>query len=80
MGRRGGGLGGQGYSWGGAIAQTPNRRNHCAKIVRGGALTRRHTPFSYLWSDSLTIFLVSRLHLAPLSTSYSALEGLLSQG
>ena len=29
-------------------AQAQDRRNHCAKIRRGGVFTRLHAPFSYL--------------------------------
>lgn len=64
MGRRGGGLGGQGYGWEDATAQAPHRRNHRAKIERGGAFTQLRAPSIYLRSNRLTTFFVSRLQLA----------------
>lgn len=55
VGRRGGGLGGQGYGWEDATAQAPDRRNHRAKIERGGAFTRLCAPSIYLRSNRLTV-------------------------
>lgn len=69
MGRRGGGLGGQGYGWEDATAQAPDRRNHRAKIQRGGAFTLLCAPSIYLRSNRLTISFVSRLQLASPSAS-----------